>query len=36
VFPEKEKPTVFIFVGGAFILGGLLYRYLPMRGRERG
>src|SRR5260370_4726172 len=29
VFSEKEKPTVFIFVGGAFILAGLLYRYLP-------
>jgi drug/metabolite transporter (DMT)-like permease len=35
VFPEKEKPTAFIFIGGAFILGGLLYRYMPVRGRDR-
>jgi drug/metabolite transporter (DMT)-like permease len=35
VYPEKEKPTASIFVGGAFILGGLVYRYLPRRGRER-
>jgi drug/metabolite transporter (DMT)-like permease len=35
VYPEKEKPTVFVFVGGAFILGGLVYRYVPVRGRER-
>jgi drug/metabolite transporter, DME family len=34
VVPEKEKPTVFTFVGGAFILGGLLYRYFPWRRRE--
>jgi drug/metabolite transporter (DMT)-like permease len=35
VMPEKERPTVFTFIGGAFILGGLLYRYWPLRRRER-
>ncbi len=35
VLPEKERPTLFTFVGGAFILGGLLYRYFPMRRGER-
>jgi drug/metabolite transporter (DMT)-like permease len=35
VCPEKEKLTVSIFVGGAFILGGLVYRYLPAI-RKRG
>jgi DME family drug/metabolite transporter len=35
VYPEKEKPTWFTLVGGAFILGGLLYRYFPWRRGEQ-
>jgi drug/metabolite transporter (DMT)-like permease len=29
VAPDKEKPTPYIFLGGAFILGALAYRYWP-------
>jgi drug/metabolite transporter, DME family len=35
VYPEKERPTLFTLLGGAFILGGLLYRYFPWRRGER-
>ncbi len=31
VAPEKEEPTIYIFVGGGLILLGLLYRYWPGR-----
>jgi drug/metabolite transporter (DMT)-like permease len=31
VAPQKEQPTVVLFVGGACILGALAYRYWPTR-----
>lgn len=31
VAPEKEKPTIYIFLGGICILGALAYRYWPAR-----
>jgi drug/metabolite transporter (DMT)-like permease len=31
VAPDKEKPNVYIFLGGALILFGLAYRYWPGR-----
>jgi drug/metabolite transporter, DME family len=31
VVPDKERPNAFTLIGGAFILGGLLYRYFPVR-----
>jgi hypothetical protein len=31
VAPDKEKPNVYIFLGGALILLGLVYRYWPGR-----
>lgn len=31
VAPEKEKPTIYIFIGGLCILGALAYRYWPRR-----
>ena len=34
VAPEKEKPTIYIAVGGACILGALAYRYWPWRASE--
>jgi drug/metabolite transporter (DMT)-like permease len=34
VAPEKEKPTAFVLLGGACILGALAYRYWP-RGAVR-
>jgi drug/metabolite transporter (DMT)-like permease len=33
VAPEKEKPTVYILIGGMCILGALAYRYWPTRSR---
>jgi drug/metabolite transporter (DMT)-like permease len=34
VAPEKEKPTIYILIGGACILGALAYRYWPGRTRS--
>ena len=31
VNPAKEQPTLFTFIGGAFILGALAWRYFPVR-----
>ena len=31
VSPEKERPTVYVVLGGACILGALAYRYWPVR-----
>jgi DME family drug/metabolite transporter len=31
VIPDKEKPTAFTFIGGAFILGALAWRYFPLK-----
>jgi drug/metabolite transporter (DMT)-like permease len=31
VAPEKEKPTVYILIGGGCILAALVYRYWPAR-----
>ena len=31
VIPEKETPTVYTCIGGAFILGALAWRYFPVR-----
>jgi drug/metabolite transporter (DMT)-like permease len=35
VAPDKEKPTIFVVLGGICILGALVYRYLPGRREER-
>jgi drug/metabolite transporter, DME family len=35
VSPSTETPSVFTFVGGAFIVGALAYRYWPWRRRDR-
>jgi drug/metabolite transporter (DMT)-like permease len=34
VSPEKDRPTVYVLVGGLFILGALVYRYWPARREE--
>lgn len=31
VAPEKETPSIFTFIGGALILGGLAWRYWPRK-----
>ena len=31
VSPEKERPTVYVLLGGVCILGALAYRYWPVR-----
>jgi drug/metabolite transporter (DMT)-like permease len=36
VAPEEEVPSVFTLIGGAFILGGLAWRYWPRQDGRRG
>jgi len=31
ISPDQQRPTVYTLVGGALILGALLFRYLPIR-----
>ena len=33
--PKKELPSVYTLCGGAFILGALLWRYWPRKGRNQ-
>lgn len=35
IAPDKETPTVWTWVGGAVLLGALVWRYLPRRGPAR-